>query len=146
MDHSATPTPTTARVGVPTTGGGLSRDDYLTIYGPLGIGWLITLGILAVLWRDRNAQRREFLETTEKRDKAQRAEIERLEAAHAAEVAHIEEARRADAVRYEDQLRDAAREAHEVARQINSEWREFAQSMRDVMAASTRRIARREDR
>lgn len=153
---------TRSEVGAPPHGSGLTRDDYLVIYGPLGIGWLILLGMMGFLWRDRNGQRSEFLAETKRSDESAREEAEAQRLATAAELArrdavHAEELERRDKERERTERlckeeRSEARaamvtltkEQDETMKQLDDRWRDVVRELRAALESAARKISRRE--
>lgn len=91
-------------------------------YGVLGVTTIVFLAIIAVLWRELRAQRRDFL-----------AEAKRTEEAHAVEIKRKDEA-----------LERAAAEANLTAREVGGKWHDHASSMKTLIESHNRRIGRRE--
>jgi len=116
IDHarsSVVAYPTMGPVAIP-------KADWFTIWGPLGVGWMICLAGLVALWRASRKEKQE--------DSKALAEANRL---------LIEQAR-AHAQQLEQMARDHA-QAH-VA--ISEKLYQLAGSLRDVLDATGKRIIR----
>ena len=133
----------------------MSPYDGLTVYGPLGIGWAITLAILAVVWRDQRSQRREFIATAEAKDKAQALELERREKAHAeamdrrdkAFIEHLERAEElasSERVTFRETVVVIAKEFAAANVKIVEMWHTNAREQREALSSALRRIGARE--
>lgn len=108
---------------------GVTREDYLLVYGPLGIMSAIFLAIIAVLWRDRNAQRKEFLEALARQE---------------ATMVRLEDQRRAESAKRDEQIVQLAREANETSRALSEKWAVVVEGLRGTIESTSRRIGRRE--
>lgn len=124
----------------PRSSGGISGADGLTVYGPLGIGWAITLAILAVVWRELRSQRvenrtqvKEFLLATEARERQHALELERRDAQC-----------RAERDEFRATLTGIAKEFAEASKKGGELWREHARELRVTLESASRKIGSRE--
>ncbi len=136
--------PTVATQGIPTVGHEVKREDYLLIYGPLGIMSVIFLAIIGVLWKAYGSQRKEFLADTKAKDAAHLESLEKLQAAYMLSLeklhAQIELARVATA----EVFRQLSREQTEAGRAMTDKWHDLVVGLRATLEATKNRIGRRE--
>jgi hypothetical protein len=131
--------PTRSTTAVPDGGGAIRPDQYLVVYGPLGIGWAVTLAICAVLWRDRNTQRREFVAAIAAKD----AQLERQATVAAAETERRDRECREERDEYRTTMAALAREQSETTRAVNEKWHDHARELRGALESASRKIGRR---
>jgi flagellar biosynthesis/type III secretory pathway M-ring protein FliF/YscJ len=117
----------------PTVGHDVPGSDWFVIWGPLGVGWLVSLLAIAVLWRAFLKQRDRHEVATAKADEIHRAELAKRD--EAAEIARQ---------KTEETFRQIAREQHEATRQIADKYHDHAVSLRAVVESARNRIGRRE--
>lgn len=111
----------------------MSPADGLTVYGPLGIGWAITLAILAVVWKDQRSQRREFLAAAEAQTKQ-----------HAAEIAAEKAQCKVERDEFRATLTLIAKECAAASVKNGEMWREHARELRTTIESAARKIGSRE--
>lgn len=96
-------------VAPPTFQRPLTRDDVLWLYGPLGIGWIIAIGIVIAQWRRGVAKDREC--AAERKQAEERREAERRR--HESEMARVRDRHEERLVEIYDALRDVVYAAEE---------------------------------
>lgn len=121
---------TTASEGVPSRT--VSPYESLTVYGPLGIGWAITLAILAIVWRDQRAQRREFLAAAELASKQHTEDLKRRE-----------DACKAERDEFRETLTTIAKECAAASVRNGEMWRDHALELRRTLESAAAKIGSR---
>lgn len=122
----------------------MSPYDGLTVYGPLGIGWAITLMILAVVWRDQRSQRREFLAELERRDKAHADAMDRRDKAFLEQIDRQNRESKAERDEFRDTVIVVAKEFAAANTKTVEMWQTNAREQREALASAMRRIGVRE--
>ncbi len=129
----------------------ISQYDTLTVYGPLGIGWAITLAILAVVWKrlgsrdkEMEIQRGQFLAELERRDKAHAEREAARDKLFIEELERRERECRGERMEQRDAMIAMAKEFSEATKKTVEMWRENAREMKATLDSATRKIGSRE--
>jgi flagellar biosynthesis/type III secretory pathway M-ring protein FliF/YscJ len=119
--------------GAPSLGHEIPQSDWFVIWGPLGVGWLVSLLAIGFLWRALWKQREAADKATADKDLA-----------HAAELARKDAEAKADRDKNAETFRQLAREQNDSTRQIADKYHDHAVSLRAVVESARNRIGRRE--
>lgn len=135
---------THAEVGARPTSVGLSRDDYLTIYGPLGIGWTILIAMLTVLWKSTVSKDRTHAAALAAKDKEHAETMDAARAEFLAELERRDKECKAERGEAREAMVALTREQAETMKQLDDRWRDVVRELRSALDSALRKISRRE--